>query len=256
MTQWECFTRLIREGRKVEEIAVTFGLPNLAVKRVLALGNLLPRIRDLYRREEIDVVTVRQLTLASKRQQRGWLALLDDPDAYAPRGHQLKGWILGGQTISVSHALFPVEGSGLAIVSDLFGQDSYFACGKTFWALQNAAVEARRREYKDQGWADAVVIGPDEHFHSWEYEKMPKRKGGRVYLDVRPTGEIVIHEGYLIRQCQAAGQSPQGYHPRPPCRGRRSHEEGGLGAALDDLPAISLHRARRCRHCRGRCPFS
>ncbi|MFW9329271.1 chromosome partitioning protein ParB, partial [Glaesserella parasuis] len=75
VTQWENFTRLVREGRKVEDIAATFGLPDLTVKRVLALGNLLPAIRDLYRKERIDAATVRHLTMASKSQQKAWLAL-------------------------------------------------------------------------------------------------------------------------------------------------------------------------------------
>lgn len=94
VTQWECFTRLVREGRDPADIAQTFGLPDLAVKRVLALGNLLPRIRDLYRREEIDRATVRHLTLASKSQQRAWLALHGDAQAYCPTGHNLKAWLL------------------------------------------------------------------------------------------------------------------------------------------------------------------
>src|SRR6187402_3031282 len=45
VTQWETFTRLVREGREVADIAETFGLPDLTIRRVLALGNLLPRIR-------------------------------------------------------------------------------------------------------------------------------------------------------------------------------------------------------------------
>ena len=52
VTQWESFVRLVKEGRKPDEIAATFGLPDLTVKRILALGNLLPRIRDLYRAGE------------------------------------------------------------------------------------------------------------------------------------------------------------------------------------------------------------
>jgi ParB/RepB/Spo0J family partition protein len=44
VTRWETFTRLVKEGRSVDEIATTFGLPELAVKRTLALGELLPRI--------------------------------------------------------------------------------------------------------------------------------------------------------------------------------------------------------------------
>jgi ParB family chromosome partitioning protein len=51
VSRWECFTRLVKEGRDPAEIGQTFGLPDLAVRRILALGNLLPRIRDLYRKE-------------------------------------------------------------------------------------------------------------------------------------------------------------------------------------------------------------
>lgn len=59
VTQWENFVRLAKEGRTIEDISATFGLPELMVRRVLALGNLLPRIRDLYRKEKIDMGTVR-----------------------------------------------------------------------------------------------------------------------------------------------------------------------------------------------------
>jgi ParB family chromosome partitioning protein len=94
VTRWESFTALVKQGRSIDHIATTFSLPELAVKRTLALGNLLPRVRSLYQRGEIDATTVRHLTLASKSQQRAWLALLDDEDAYCPSGHQLKAWLL------------------------------------------------------------------------------------------------------------------------------------------------------------------
>ena len=93
---------------------------------MLALGNLLPRIRALYAAEEIDRATVRHLTLASKSQQKAWLALVDDPSAYVPTGHQLKAWLFGGQSIAVRHALFDVDGERAAIVADLFGEDALF----------------------------------------------------------------------------------------------------------------------------------
>src|SRR3546814_6000835 len=78
------FARLVKEGRTLADIAETFGLPDLAVRRILALGNLLPRIRQMYARDEIDRTTVRHLTLASKSQQKAWLALADDPESYLP----------------------------------------------------------------------------------------------------------------------------------------------------------------------------
>ncbi|MGY2736601.1 ParB/RepB/Spo0J family partition protein [Sphingomonas sp. UYP23] len=200
VTRWETFTRLVKEGRSVDDIAATFGLPELVVKRTLALGNLLPAIRRMYAAERVDAATVRHLTLASKRQQQAWLALAADANAYLPTGHQLKAWPFGGQSIAVKHALFDVEASALAVIADLFGEDRYFADADAFWTAQNAAVEALREDYIAAGWSDAIIIPPAEHFSTWEYEKAGKRKGGRVYLDVRGSGEVTIHEGYVSRK--------------------------------------------------------
>ncbi|MFX7667114.1 chromosome partitioning protein ParB, partial [Acinetobacter baumannii] len=80
------------------------------------------------------------LTMASKSQQKAWLALADDENAYLPTGHQLKSWLFGGQSIPVTHALFDVEASGLATIADLFGEDRYVADADAFWAAQNAEI--------------------------------------------------------------------------------------------------------------------
>lgn len=71
MSQYETFVRLTKEGRSVVEIAATFGITERMVNQRLALGNLLPKIREAYRNEEIDAEAVRYLTLASKAQQKG-----------------------------------------------------------------------------------------------------------------------------------------------------------------------------------------
>nr|WP_315380752.1 ParB N-terminal domain-containing protein [uncultured Sphingomonas sp.] len=233
VTQWETFTRLVRQGRDVADIAATFGLPDLTVARVLALGNLLPRIRQLYAAEKIDRTTIRHLTLASKHQQRSWLALFDDPEGYAPTGHQLKAWLFGGQSIAARFALFDLDSFGGAIVADLFGEDRYFADPDAFWAAQNAAIAARRAAYLEQGWSDVVVVPPAEPFHGWEYEKTPKRKGGRVYVDVRASGEVTFHEGYLsAREARrlARGEASE------PARAHRPEVTSTMQAYLD------LHR--------------
>lgn len=205
VSRWESFVRLVKQGRTLEDLSSTFGLPELTVRRILALGNLLPRIRELYRRDDIDATTVRHLTLATKSQQRAWLALLDDPDCHAPVGHQLKGWLFGGQAIPVRHALFDLAAFPGTILGDLFGEDRYFADADLFWTEQNRVIETRRERYLDAGWSDAVIVPPTEHFHQWEYEKTSKRGGGRVYIVVRSNGEVAFHEGYLSRK--AAGRA-------------------------------------------------
>jgi ParB family chromosome partitioning protein len=92
ITCYEAFSALIRDGKTVDEIARTFGKTERQVRQSLAVANLLPRIRDLYRSEELDGGDLQLLTMATKAQQRDWLKLWDDNDA--PTGHGLKGWLL------------------------------------------------------------------------------------------------------------------------------------------------------------------
>lgn len=215
VTRWETFTRLVKEGRTAEEIAATFGLTELQVKRTLALGNLLPRIRQLYRDEKIDALTIKHLTLASKAQQKEWLATHDDPSAYAPRGSALKAWLFGGDSIPAKAAIFDLSTYKGELVSDLFGEDTYFASADAFWAAQNAAVEARAQSYREAGWTDVIVLEPGSYFNSWEYERRTKKQGGKVYIAVSHRGDVTVHEGYVSRrearrQEQArAGEKPQ-----------------------------------------------
>ncbi|CCV02906.1 conserved hypothetical protein [Mesorhizobium metallidurans STM 2683] len=200
VSQWETFSRLIREGRTVPEIAGTFGITELQVKRILALGELLPKIREAYRRDEINTETARYLTMASKAQQKDWLALFADPGQYAPRGYQLKQWLFGGQSISTKVALFAIEDYPGLIVSDLFGEESYFADADLFWQKQNEAIAAKRDACLEHGWSEVIVLEPGQHFHSWDHEKTPKKKGGKVFISVSHRGEVECHEGWLSRK--------------------------------------------------------
>jgi ParB family transcriptional regulator, chromosome partitioning protein len=214
VTQWESYTRLVKEGRSVEAIAATFALTELQVKRILALGNLLPRIREAFRAEEIDAETVKHLTLATKAQQKAWLALFESEDGYAPRGSQLKAWLFGGGAISVKAALFDMAEYSGQIVTNLFEEDGYFADSDAFWAAQSAAIDQRKAAYLEAGWSGVEIVPPNAHFSSWEYEKAPKSKGGRVYIDVNTRGEVTFHEGYVtskegqrLRKAEAAKDS-------------------------------------------------
>lgn len=200
MTQYETFTRLVGEGRSVADIAATFGLTETQVKQRLALGNLLPQIRSLYRDEQIDANTLRYLTLASKQQQQDWITLFEDEGSHAPRGHQLKQWLFGGESIPVSAALFAVEHYPGEIVSDLFGDERFFADTEAFWTKQNEAIAAKRDTYLANGWRAVEIMEPGQHFQSWEYEKTPKKKGGKVIISVSHRGEVEAHEGYLTRK--------------------------------------------------------
>jgi ParB family chromosome partitioning protein len=248
--QWGAFVRLIRSGQRPEEIGAHFGLTDLAVRRILALGNLLPRIRALYARDEINRGTIRLLTLGSKSQQRAWLALLDDPEARAPMGASLRAWLLGGQAIAVRHARFDVAASGLATIADLFGEEAYFVDAEAFWIAQKDAIERIRADWLAAGWQDVVILPPGEHFPLWEYQKTAKRKGGRVYVDLRANGEVVVHEGYLSRrEARRAEAGEAGDTPPKPIRPELSaalnayvdlHRRAAAHAAMLERPDVAL----------------
>lgn len=228
----ESFTRLVREGRSIDDIGLTFGLTSLQVKRTLAIGNLLPRIRNLYRAEKIDVVTMRHLTLATKVQQREWLALVDCPEKHAPTGSQLKAWLFGGSAIVAKVAVFDVATYTGEIVSDLFGEDSYFAEADAFWIAQMAEVEKQAEFYRDMGWSDVVVMERGAYFNGWEHERCAKKKGGKVFISISHRGEVACHECYITMKEARQRAKGQADAPKPV----RPEVSAALGNYID------LHR--------------
>jgi len=240
VTKWETFTKLIKKGRTVEDIAVTFDLLEPVVKRILALGNLLAPIRAAYRDEDIDAATVRHLTLATKAQQKAWLALFKDEEGYAPKGHQLKAWLFGGETIPTKAALFDLASYDGMIVKDLFEDEGYFGDADQFWEAQSAAIEAKKAKYLEDGWADVQIIPEGSYFQTWDHEKTSKRKGGRVYIDVNSKGEVTFHEGYLTAKETRARETGQtGSAAEKP---KRPEITGPMSEYVD----LHRHAAVRC----------
>lgn len=195
--QYEAFADLRKKGRSVEDIADTFGVTDRLVKQRLAIANLHASILTLYRNKEISSDTMRSLTLATKPQQKAWLKRFRAPDDYAPQGRQLRQWLLGGEQIATSVALFPLDDYAGAIVTDLFGEEAYFADPETFWILQGKAIVERIEAYRERGWADVVSLGRGVHWPSYDYAKVSKKQDGKVYVVVGHNGEITFHEGYL-----------------------------------------------------------
>ena len=245
VSQWEAFVKLAKAGRSEAEIAATFAFEPQAVKRILALGNLLPRVRTLYRAGDIDQTTVRQLTLASKSQQTAWLALWDDEGAYCPTGFRLKGWLFGGEAIKADHALFDVEAAGVAVIADLFGDGALFADVDAFWTRQMAEVEARRAAYLDDGWSDVVILERGQHFNRWQHSHAPKRKGGRVYVEVRDSGEVIFHEAWLTEK-EAAARA-RGEKGEAPVRVQRPEVTSAMNSYID-LHRHAAVRAELAKH--------
>ena len=197
--QFKAFSKLVKEGRSAEDIAETFGITERMVAQRLSLGRLHAPILTAYRKGDLHARDIRNLTMATPKQQKAWWALVRDEDCYAPTGQHLKDWLFGGAHIPTAHALFDVDQSGLSVVADLFGEDSYFADSEAFWALQNAAIAKRGEAYRAEGWADVIVMDVGAYFANWDYRTTAKPKGGKVFVTCTNQGEVSFHEGYLTQ---------------------------------------------------------
>lgn len=95
-----------------------------------------------------------------------------------------------------------------------------------------------------------MIVPPGEHFHTWEHEKAQKRKGGRVYIDVRASGEVSFHEGYVTSKeaRRLAKGEPLGTGQKPARPEVTStmqtyidlHRQAAARAALTGHPPVAL----------------
>lgn len=205
LEEFEAFAKLLKQGRGVADIALTFGVTELYVKQRFALATLHSRIKDAYRDGDIRPEDLQLLTSATRRQQKEWIAAFEqesDPENEeaegAPRGYRLKQWLFGGEQIATGAALFVIEDYKGEIITDLFGDVSCFADRDAFWALQNAAIAGLRDELVSKGWK-VSVLQKGQQFQTWQHVETSKEDGGGAFIEIRDTGEVEVHEGYLAR---------------------------------------------------------
>ncbi|RYE64590.1 MAG: chromosome partitioning protein ParB [Oxalobacteraceae bacterium] len=82
-----------------------------------------------------------------------------------------------------------------------------------------------------------------EYFHAWQYEKAPKRKGGRVYIDVQQTGEVTFHEGYVSAKEARAAKARAGGGDAPEIEAKPARTE--ITATLGTYVDFHRHAATR-----------
>ena len=199
LEQFAAFKKLKITGRTASEIAHHFGVTELKVKRILALANLKPAILKMYENEDISVKEVRLLTIASQSKQAAWLKLAKDKEQDTPRHGWLKDWIMGEEQISTKTALFDVKDYKGAILTDLFGEEEYFADPDKFWSLQNAKIAEAVEEFEAQGW-QVELMERGARFNSWAYSKRAQEAGGKVFIAIGNDGDVQCHCGYLSNE--------------------------------------------------------
>lgn len=164
-----------------------------------------------------------------------------------------KAWLFGGSEIPVSNALFDVSDYDGVVVSDLFGDEQYFADSERFWDHQNKAVAALADKYADDGWDGVVVLDVGTPFSKWEHVKAAKENGGKVYIRVSCDGEVEVFEGLIsekeARKRQRKQAKADGEGEDKPVRPELTkamqnyldlHRHAAVRAKLLDHPKIAL----------------
>ncbi|MCF8708520.1 ParB/RepB/Spo0J family partition protein [Rhizorhapis sp. SPR117] len=237
--QFKAFAGLVQKGMTAADIAAHFGVTERLVHQRLAIANLIEPILNAYRREDISADTLRSLTMATQRQQKAWWKLFKSADEYAPQGRALKEWLFGGSQIPVGNALFDVASYTGAIVSDLFGEERYFADSEAFWRLQGEAIAQARDAYLEKGWAEIVILDIGQHWQGWDYVKAARTKGGKVYVTCTRDGEVAFHEGFLTAKDARKKEKAQAASPE--CRVERPE----LTQTMQNYLGLHRHAAVR-----------
>lgn len=220
LDEYRAFADLIGQGNSAEDVAARFGVTERYVNQRMAISNIIPPILKAYEKGEIRPDILRALTLASKRKQGEWWKLVkaDDPHVPTHSAHHLKQWLLGGNLLTI-HALFDEGDYKKPIIGDLFGEERYFSDAKLFWQLQNKEISARRYAYDKEEWAAVHILEVGERWLNWEHVRVPKTKGGHVFIETSHDGEVKFHEGYLpqkeYERRQKAAQKGQGEGDAP-----------------------------------------
>jgi ParB family chromosome partitioning protein len=108
-----------------------------------------------------------------------------------------------------------------------------------------AEVEARRAAYLDDGWSDVVILERGQHFNRWQHSHAPKRKGGRVYVEVHDSGEVIFHEAWLTEK-EAAARA-RGEKGEAPARVARPEVTSAMNSYID-LHRHAAVRAELAKH--------
>ncbi len=200
LEQYEAFAALRKKGLGEADIAAHFGISEQIVKRRLAIANLHPDIRRLYRAGDIDTQTLQLLTLATKERQKAWLALHNDPEQEPPPPWQLKAWLLGGAEIadhgrpvrrgrlSRRHRRRPVRRA--AVLHRPATSSGACRTPPSPSAASSCSSPAGRR---------CTSSSPTGASSPGTTRAWPKADGGGVYIVVEPDGHVTVHKGLKPR---------------------------------------------------------
>ena len=204
MQYYAAFNKLFKAGMPVAKIGERFDKTEREVQQYLAIGSLPKKILDWADADEIGDRTLKALAIASGKDVVRYNKL---SAKNRPRDWQIQEWLVGEKGMFMEKfAIFDTDKYVGPKITDLFAAEDevWMTDGEQFWILQDTAILAKIKEYADKHY----MVDQVDHFQSWAYERVSKKKGGKVIWSKNErTGEVTFHVGY--KRIGQAGKAPK-----------------------------------------------
>jgi len=188
----EAFSRLVRAGTSLADVAAQAGLSQNTVRRRLALAGLTGEVKARVSKGELSLSLAEALTLASHDQQQAVLAEIGEGAEFD--AIDIRRMLLHDRP-TMAMAIFPLERYEGSFTADLFGEadTTYFDDVEAFRRLQAEAVSELEEELKAKS---AFVDRYDAMYVPWwKYRKRQKGEKGGVVIHLSPSGAVEVRKG-------------------------------------------------------------
>ena len=194
MDSYKAFSKLAKQGWDADTISIVYSMSVKEVCQTLALGDLPASVVTAYEDENIGDDCLKLLAIAPKGRLNQWIKLYREGNA-PTWARDVKSFIANDQdVIKTEVALFDLTEGDIALVDDIFQEESFFADPDQFWVLQRAEIESIQADYESRKWIVEVI---ESRYSSWQYSSTKKKDGGKVLIFVSSDGTVEVKEGIL-----------------------------------------------------------
>ncbi len=166
---FDAMLELTKRGRSIDDIALTFKLEPLDVKKRLKLANISPRLLDLYRNDEAEYDQMQALAITDDRaaQEHAW----DSLPKHSRYAHNLRR-LLTAQQINVRSdrlaryvGVEAFENAGGVVTRDLFSNadDGYISDVVLLEQLALGKLEKQRAKLLKEGFGWVEIMPRVDH---------------------------------------------------------------------------------------------
>jgi len=188
----EAFSRLVRAGTSLADVAAQAGLSQNTVRRRVALAGLTAEVKAKVSKGELSLSLAEALTLASEDQQHAVLAEIGEGAEFDAA--DIRRMLLHDRP-TMAMAIFPLERYEGRFTTDLFGDadTTYFDDVEAFRRLQAEAVGELEEELKGKcaflDRYDAMYVP------WWKYRRRQNGEKGGAVIHLSPSGAVEVRKG-------------------------------------------------------------